>query len=81
MALAVVAYAMSPIDIIPDFIPVLGHLDELVITPLGILLIVRLIPSEVISDFRASAFDREPAAVAGRIATRPHHACDKTRNC
>src|SRR5262249_19115072 len=44
LAMAVAAYALSPIDLIPDFIPVLGYLDDLVIVPLGILLVVALIP-------------------------------------
>jgi len=44
VAEAVAAYALSPIDLIPDFIPVLGYLDDLLIVPLGILLAVRLVP-------------------------------------
>jgi len=55
LALAVVAYAVSPIDLIPDFIPVFGYLDDLVIVPLGILLVVRLIPPEVMAEQRAAA--------------------------
>ena len=55
IAAAVVAYALSPIDLIPDFIPVLGYLDDLVIVPAGILLTVRLIPSDLLSEFRAQA--------------------------
>lgn len=47
LAVAVAAYALSPIDIIPDFTPVLGLLDDLVLVPLGIALVVRLIPSDV----------------------------------
>ena len=54
-AAAVVAYALSPIDLIPDFIPVLGYLDDLVIVPAGIMLTVRLIPSDLLSEFRALA--------------------------
>jgi uncharacterized membrane protein YkvA (DUF1232 family) len=49
----VVAYAFSPIDLIPDFIPVLGYLDDLVIVPLGIALTLRLIPPAVLADARA----------------------------
>jgi uncharacterized membrane protein YkvA (DUF1232 family) len=52
---AVVAYALSPIDLIPDFIPVLGYLDDLVIVPLGIAAAVRLVPAEVLADCRAQA--------------------------
>ena len=55
LALAVAAYAVSPIDLIPDFIPVLGLADELVILPLGILLVVALIPSDVMAEHRAGA--------------------------
>ena len=52
---AVAAYALSPIDLIPDFIPVLGYLDDLVIVPLGIALAVRLIPAALMVEFRAEA--------------------------
>jgi uncharacterized membrane protein YkvA (DUF1232 family) len=45
VALLVLAYALSPIDLIPDFIPVLGQLDDLILVPLGIALVVRLTPS------------------------------------
>jgi uncharacterized membrane protein YkvA (DUF1232 family) len=55
LALAVAAYALSPIDLIPDFIPVLGHLDDVIIVPLGILLAVRLIPADVLAEHRATA--------------------------
>lgn len=65
LALAVAAYAFSPIDLIPDFIPVLGYLDDLVIVPLGILLVVRLIPSEVMQEHREAA-----AAAASRPVSR-----------
>ena len=47
LALAVAAYALSPIDLIPDFIPILGYLDDLIIVPLGLLLVLRLVPPEV----------------------------------
>ena len=55
VALAVAAYALSPIDLIPDVIPVLGYLDDIVIVPLGILLAVRLIPTPLMDEFRAAA--------------------------
>jgi uncharacterized membrane protein YkvA (DUF1232 family) len=51
----VVAYAFSPIDLIPDFIPVLGYLDDLIIIPLGIALTVKLIPPDVLAEARARA--------------------------
>ncbi|MEA3086623.1 MAG: hypothetical protein QOC89_4320 [Paraburkholderia sp.] len=62
LALAVAGYALSPIDLIPDFIPVLGYLDDLIIVPLGIWLVVALIPEEVM---------RECRAVASAAAQRP----------
>ncbi|MBI5230802.1 MAG: DUF1232 domain-containing protein [Coriobacteriales bacterium] len=55
IAAAVVAYALSPIDLIPDFVPVLGYLDDLLIVPLGIWLAVRLVPADVMADSRAKA--------------------------
>ena len=51
----VAAYAFSPIDLIPDFVPVLGYLDDIVIVPLGIMWAVRLIPPDVMAEHRASA--------------------------
>ena len=53
--LAIVAYALSPIDLIPDFIPVLGWLDELIIVPLGIYVTLRLVPTPVVADARRQA--------------------------
>ena len=55
---AVVAYAVSPIDLIPDFIPVLGQLDDLVIVPLGIWCAIRLIPPAVLAECRAKVAAR-----------------------
>ena len=54
----VVAHTFSPIDLIPDFIPILGYLDDLIITPGGIWLAVRLIPPEVLAEARAMAAAR-----------------------
>ncbi len=54
-ALFVVAYALSPIDLIPDFIPVLGHLDDVILVPLGLWLALRMIPVEVMTDARSKA--------------------------
>lgn len=53
----VVGYALSPIDLIPDFIPVLGYLDDLILIPLGIALSVKLIPAEVMAECRVRAQD------------------------
>ena len=55
LALAVAAYAFSPIDLIPDFVPVLGYLDDLILVPLGVALAVRLIPLELMREFRSAA--------------------------
>ena len=55
LAAAVVAYALSPIDLIPDFVPVLGYLDDLIIVPLGIALVLRLVPPDVLEECRARA--------------------------
>lgn len=57
LAAAVAAYALSPIDLIPDFIPVVGYLDDLVIVPLGLWLAIRLIPPEVMAEHRAAVAD------------------------
>jgi uncharacterized membrane protein YkvA (DUF1232 family) len=54
-AAAVVAYAFSPLDLIPDFVPVLGYLDDLILVPLGIALALRMIPVEVMAESRAKA--------------------------
>lgn len=55
LAAVVAAYALSPIDLIPDFIPVLGYLDDLLIVPLGLLLVMRLMPDEVLAHARVKA--------------------------
>jgi len=57
IALAVTLYALSPIDIIPDFIPVIGYLDDLIIVPLGIWLVIRLIPPDLMQAYREAASD------------------------
>lgn len=51
----IVAYAFSPLDLIPDFIPVLGYLDDLILLPLGITLAIRLVPSAVLAECRSRA--------------------------
>src|SRR6187455_841485 len=70
VAAAVAAYALSPIDLIPDFVPVLGYLDDLLIVPLGIMLAVRLIPLPLMVEFRAEATRRtgRPRSFAGAAA-------------
>ena len=63
VAASVAAYALSPIDLIPDFIPVLGYLDDIILVPLGIALAIRLVPPALLEEHRQSA--------AARIAERP----------
>ena len=69
MAGLVAAYALSPIDLIPDFIPVIGYLDDLVIVPLGIWIVVRLVPQDLMQEFRAEAerMSARPASRAGAL--------------
>ena len=64
LALLVAAYAISPIDLIPDFIPVLGYLDDLILVPLGIMLVLRLVPTEVMQRCRlqADAISQKPSS-------------------
>ncbi len=54
-AVLVVAYALSPIDLIPDVVPVLGLLDDVILVPLGLLLVIRLIPPEILAEHRRRA--------------------------
>jgi uncharacterized membrane protein YkvA (DUF1232 family) len=70
LGIAVAAYALSPIDLIPDFIPVFGYADDLIIVPLGILLVVKLIPAPVLAEYRAvaAAAANRPVSVAGAVA-------------
>ncbi|HEY9512252.1 MAG TPA: YkvA family protein [Rhodanobacter sp.] len=65
LALGIAAYALSPIDLIPDFIPVVGYLDDLLIVPLGLMLVLRLLPTEVRMAAQAQA-----SAAVGRPTSR-----------
>ena len=66
-AAAIAAYALSPIDLIPDVIPILGYLDELIILPIAIVLVIRMIPSPLMAEFRAEAQRRSGRPVS-RVA-------------
>jgi len=70
LATVVAAYALSPIDLIPDFIPILGYLDDILLVPLGILLAVRLVPAALMAGFRLAAEARleRPTSKAGLVA-------------
>lgn len=67
LAVAVAAYALSPIDLIPDFIPLLGWLDDLIIVPLGLLMVRRLIPAPLWTELHAAAetASERPSSRAG----------------
>ncbi|MBX9841137.1 MAG: DUF1232 domain-containing protein [Xanthobacteraceae bacterium] len=69
LGVCIAAYALSPIDLIPDFIPVLGYLDDAILLPLGILLVVRMIPPDVMAEHRAAAAvaAERPRSTAGAI--------------
>ena len=70
LALGITGYALSPIDLIPDFIPVLGYLDDLIIVPLGVWAVVSLIPADVLTEYRAiaSTADERPTSRAAAVA-------------
>jgi len=65
-AVAVAAYALSPIDLIPDFIPIIGYLDDVLIVPAGIFLAVKLVPAELMREFRAAAVSGEGERALGK---------------
>ena len=65
LTLLVAAYALSPIDLIPDFIPILGYLDDLLIVPFGLFIVLRLLPEEVTYSAK-----RRAAALAGKPTSR-----------
>ena len=70
LAVAVAGYALSPVDLIPDFVPIIGYLDDLIIVPLGVWLVVSLIPDEVMIEYRARANEagQRPTSRAGMAA-------------
>ena len=68
LAVCVAAYALSPIDLIPDVIPALGLLDDIILVPLGILLVVKLIPPDVMADARARATEAAEKPVSWMAA-------------
>jgi uncharacterized membrane protein YkvA (DUF1232 family) len=70
LAVAVAGYALSPVDLIPDFIPVIGYFDDLIIVPLGIWLVIWLIPEEIMAEYRAVADEagQRPVSRAGMFA-------------
>ena len=65
----VVAYALSPIDLIPDFIPVLGYLDDVILVPIGIWLALRLVPQEALADARRRAAEQAEKPASRAAAT------------
>src|SRR5262245_62286821 len=69
LALCVAGYALSPIDLIPDFVPILGYVDDVIIVPLGILIVVKLIPPEIMAEHRrlAAAAQNRSASYAAAI--------------
>lgn len=69
VALAVAAYALSPIDLIPDFIPVFGLLDDLILLPVGIWTVLRLIPPDLMAEYRdkAAQVSDKPRSTAGLV--------------
>lgn len=70
LAVLVAAYALSPVDLIPDFIPVIGYLDDLILLPLGIALIVKLTPPDVIqaAKERAATLSERPTSYSAAVA-------------
>ncbi|MBA3446030.1 MAG: DUF1232 domain-containing protein [Pseudaminobacter sp.] len=69
LAFCIAGYALSPIDLIPDFIPVFGYLDDAIIVPLGILAVVKMIPQEVMAEHRSAAAlaSERPASRAAAV--------------
>jgi uncharacterized membrane protein YkvA (DUF1232 family) len=69
MAALVAAYALSPIDLIPDFIPILGYIDDLILVPVGIILATRMIPDDIMAACRekATVIAQRPTSTAGMV--------------
>lgn len=67
LAALVAAYALSPIDLIPDFLPIIGYLDDVLIVPLGILLVVKMIPPSIMAELRARAATRSRPVSKGGV--------------
>jgi len=70
MAVIVAGYALSPIDLIPDFVPVLGYLDDVILVPLGIVLVIKMIPPEIMAEHRdlaSAAADRPVSRIAAMV--------------
>jgi uncharacterized membrane protein YkvA (DUF1232 family) len=68
LAMVVAGYGLSPIDLIPDFIPVLGFVDDVILLPLGIMLVIRLIPPEIMAEHRALATAAQNRPISGTAA-------------
>jgi uncharacterized membrane protein YkvA (DUF1232 family) len=78
LAICVAGYALSPIDLIPDFVPILGYMDDVIIVPLGILIVVKLIPPEIMAEHRAlaaAAQDRPASHTAAIVVAIVWAAC------
>lgn len=69
LAFLTAAYALSPIDLIPDFVPVLGYLDDLIIVPIGLALALRLTPPDIIRDAgeKAALLSRRPVSIMAAV--------------
>ncbi len=71
LAALIIGYALSPIDLIPDFIPILGYVDDLILVPLGIVLLIKIIPKDILEECRVRAedhfSDRKPKGWAAAV--------------
>ncbi|HEY94686.1 MAG TPA: DUF1232 domain-containing protein [Dehalococcoidia bacterium] len=62
LMLLIIAYALSPVDLVPDFVPLLGYIDDIIILPLGIYLVFKLIPEEIKAEYREKAESQVPGS-------------------